>query len=230
LSAYLWRMQTQRAHQYAKAWALDLQKEAKRSRAEAATASYNRLPDKFRAGFEVGQQVWLYMAEVKPGWSRKLARAWHGPFRIVDNDEGFRVKLDAVGTPYRVAPWVHVARLKPRIVYEDRPSQAEPVEVLEGDDWDASILPEDSWEPDEAGGQYKIEDILDVRWTHPRTRNGRRAREYLVWWAGCEELERIPTGHVASGRLFYEFEASAKAKGRFAAMQSGDAEEETTSA
>jgi hypothetical protein len=159
---------------------------------------------------------------VKPGLSKKLAHVWHGPFRIAEKDEDFRVRLDLRGTPYRVAPWVHVSRLKPRVMHEDRPSQSEEVEVPEDDDLDAAILPEDSWEPDEEAGEFAIEAILDVRWTSPRTRNGRRAKEYPVRWTGYDDPEWVPVERIDSGRLLYEFETGAKARGRFAAMQSND--------
>jgi hypothetical protein len=222
LDAYRWRQQAARDHQYAKAWALDLQADAKRDRANRATESYAGLPDKLKAGFEVGQQVWLYMARVKPGLSKKLSHAWHGPFRIAEKDEDYRVRLELQGTPYRIAPWVHVSRLKPRMLNEDRPTWSAQVEVTEDDDLDAAILPEDSWEPDELAGEYAVEAIMDVRWTSPRTRNGRRAKEYLVRWVGYDDSEWVPIERVDSGCLLHEFETGAKAKGRFAAMQSGD--------
>lgn len=32
----------------------------------------------------VGSQVWLYFDRTKPGYARKLAHLWHGPFRVSD--------------------------------------------------------------------------------------------------------------------------------------------------
>ncbi|KAJ0409741.1 hypothetical protein ATCC90586_001054 [Pythium insidiosum] len=58
----------------------------------------------------------------------------------------------ANGQQERISPWVHVSRLKPRILNEDRPSPAEEAELPEEDDWDASLLPEDSWEADNQAG------------------------------------------------------------------------------
>ena len=56
-----------------KAEARRLQKNAKRGRAEERNRAWNELGDKYKTGFEVGDAVWLYIAKVKPGLSRKLA-------------------------------------------------------------------------------------------------------------------------------------------------------------
>ncbi|GMF62355.1 unnamed protein product [Phytophthora fragariaefolia] len=61
---------------------------------------------------------------------------------------------------YRVNPWVHVSRLKPRALFPKRPTVE--IEVAEDDDFDAVLLPEDSWEPDSERNEYEVEKILDL--------------------------------------------------------------------
>ncbi|OWZ00153.1 hypothetical protein PHMEG_00028727 [Phytophthora megakarya] len=108
-TAYEWRRKFQRDYSYARACAKDLQKKAKRLRSEAQTQT--------KSGFERGDAVWLYIPNAQPGLSRKLAHLWHGPFRIDEVHDDFRVKLKIDGTGYRVNPWVHVSRLKPRALF-----------------------------------------------------------------------------------------------------------------
>ncbi|POM79363.1 Hypothetical protein PHPALM_2991, partial [Phytophthora palmivora] len=168
---------------------------------------------------EKGDAVWLYIPKVQPGLSRKLAHLWHGPFRIEDVRDDFRVKLKVEDSGYRVNPWVHISRLKPRAIFPRRPKVE--VEVEDDDDFDAALLPEDSWEPDNANDEYEVESIQDVRWVK-RTRTSKRSREYLVKWKGYADPEWIPVSQLRCGALMYEFNKGAKAKARFQAMQAGD--------
>jgi hypothetical protein len=78
--------------------------------------------------------------------SRKLVHLWHGPFRIDEVHDDFRVKLKTEDTGYRVNPWVHIGRLKPRAIFPKRPTVE--IQMEDEDDFDAALLPEDSWEPD----------------------------------------------------------------------------------
>ena len=55
-----------------------------------------------------GSQVWLYLDRVKDGYSRKLAHRWHGPSRVADKCGDHAVRLEIVGTPYRLFPMLHV--------------------------------------------------------------------------------------------------------------------------
>jgi len=32
--------------------------------------------------FELGDKVWVYTPQYKPGLSKKLQHRWHGPFRV----------------------------------------------------------------------------------------------------------------------------------------------------
>ncbi|GMF52911.1 unnamed protein product [Phytophthora fragariaefolia] len=218
-SAYEWRRKMQRDYSYAQACAENMQKKAKKMRSEAQTLKWQELSDRIKVGFKVGDAVWLYIPNVQPGLSRKLAHMWHGPFRIEEMHDNFRVKLKVKDTGYRVNPWVRVSRLKPRALFPKRPT--EEVEVAEDDDFDAALLPEDSWEPDALNDEYEVEKILDLRWVK-RTRTSRRIREYKVKWKGYDEPEWLPVTQLNCGALLYEFNQGAKARACFQAMQAGD--------
>ncbi|OWY95473.1 hypothetical protein PHMEG_00034515 [Phytophthora megakarya] len=194
-TAYEWRRKLQRDYSYAHACEEELQKKAKRD------------------------SVWLYIPKALPGLSRKLAHLWHGPFRLEQVRDDFKVKLKVQGTGYRVEPWVHISRLKPRALFPKRLSLR--IDVSEEDDFDAALLPEDSWEPDSVYQEYEVEEIVDLRWTK-RTRNAKRIREYLIKWKGYDELQWLRVSQLNCGSLLYKFNQSARAKSRFAAMQSGD--------
>ncbi|OWY94883.1 hypothetical protein PHMEG_00035263 [Phytophthora megakarya] len=137
----------------------DLKKKAKRARSAAQTR--------------------LYIPKVRTGLSRKLAHLWHGPSRIDEIYDDFRVKLKIPGTGYRVNPWVHISRLKPKALFPKRPTSE--IQVSEEDDFDAALLAEDSWESDTVQDEYEVEEILDLRWIK-RTRISKRSREYLIKW------------------------------------------------
>ncbi|POM73630.1 Reverse transcriptase [Phytophthora palmivora] len=218
-TAYEWRRKLQRDYSYAQACAEDLQKKAKQVRSAKQTRKWKGLSERLKSGFVAGDAVWLYIPKVQPGLSRKLAHMWHGPFRIQEIHDNFRVKLRVENTGYRVNPWVHVSRLKPRGLFPKRPTVE--IEVNEDDDFDAALLPEDSWEPDAVNDEYEVERILDLRWTK-RTRTSRRIREYLVKWKGYDETEWLPVSKLNCGALLYEFNQGARARARFQAMQAGD--------
>lgn len=209
----------QRDHEYAQSWARDLQQQAKSRRAQRHNEGLQEIPESQRTGFDIGDAVWMYIPLVKQGLSRKLAHLWHGPFRVVEKDEEFRCKLKLDGVPYKFYPWVHVSRLKPRMKFPDRPDgELEDVEVPEDDGFDAALLPEDSWEPDEAAGEYEVDKILDVRWVK-HTRQGKRMKEYQVLWKGYDESTWEPVRNLKCGALLYEFDRSSRAKTRLQAMQ-----------
>jgi hypothetical protein len=182
-TAYEWRRKLQRGYSYAQACAKDLQEKAKKERSDEQTRKWKELSERMRSGFDVGDAVWLYISKVQTGLSRKLAHLWHGPFRIAEVTNEFRVRLKVDDTGYRVNPWVHISRLKPRALFPKRP-----VTELEEDDFDAALLPEDSWEADNQNDAYEVEKILDLRWSK-RTRTSKRAREYLIKWKGYDEPE-----------------------------------------
>ncbi|OWY92901.1 hypothetical protein PHMEG_00037893 [Phytophthora megakarya] len=180
-TAYEWGRKFQRDYSYARACAKDLQKKAKRLRSEAQTQKSRELSERLKSGFERGDAAWLVIPKVQPGLSRKLAHLWYGPFRIDEVHDDFKVKLKIDGTGYRVNPWVHISRLKPRALFPRRPTDE--IALDENNDLDAELLPEDSWEAIAPDGEYEVERILDLRWPK-RTRTSRRTREYLVNWKG----------------------------------------------
>ncbi|GMF15379.1 unnamed protein product [Phytophthora fragariaefolia] len=141
-TAYEWRRKFQRDYSYAQTCARNLQEKAKRERSAERTRKWKELSERIRSGFEVGDAVCLYIPKVQTGLSRKLAHLWHGPSRIEEMRDDFRVKLKVSDTGYRVNPWVHVSRRKPRALFPERP--ADQIDVNEDDDFDAALLPEDS--------------------------------------------------------------------------------------
>ncbi|POM71038.1 LOW QUALITY PROTEIN: Reverse transcriptase [Phytophthora palmivora] len=208
-SAYEWRRKMQRDYSYAMAFAEDLQKKAKRHRSEIQTQKWRELSDRLKSGFTEGDSVWLYIPKVQTGLSRKLAQLWHGPFRIDEIHEDFRVKLkvearDTVST---------LGRQKPRALFPKRPIVE--IDVEDDDDFDVALLPEDSWTPDAGNGEYEVKKILDPRWS-------KRSREYLVKWKGYDEPEWLPVSQLSCGALLYEFNQGARARARFQAMQAGN--------
>ncbi|OWY92423.1 reverse transcriptase, partial [Phytophthora megakarya] len=157
VSAMLGPKPSSREYSYALACAEDLQKKAKKMRSQ--TRKWLELSDRVKAGFKKGDSVWLYIPKVQTGLSRKLAHMWHGPFRIDEIRDDFRVKLKVRDAGYRVNPWVHISRLKPRVVFPKRPTVE--ADVADDDDFDAALLPEDSWEPDSSNGVFEVESIQD---------------------------------------------------------------------
>ncbi|OWZ04731.1 hypothetical protein PHMEG_00023318 [Phytophthora megakarya] len=179
-SAYEWRRKLHREYSYALACAEDLQKKARKMRSNEQTRKWLKLSERAKSGFEKGDSVWLYIPKVQTGLSRKLAH-------IIDEiRDDFRVRLKVKDTGYRVNPWVHISRLKPRVVFPKRPTVE--VDVADDDDFDAALLPKDSWQPDSSNDVFEVESIQDVRWVK-RTRTARRSREYLVKWMGYDDPE-----------------------------------------
>jgi hypothetical protein len=134
----------------------------------------------------------------------------------------YKLRLD--GPAYKFFPWVHVSRLKKRAESPDRPTislAGAPDGIPDDDDFDAALLPEDSWEPDEAADEYEVEAILDVRW-EKTTRTAKRTKKYLVRWVGYDEADWVDASQLNCGRLQYEFDKSQRAQARLAAMQADE--------
>jgi hypothetical protein len=158
-------------------------------------------------------------SESPDGIESKIGPPLARTFRIDEAHDKFRVKLKTEDTGYRVNPWVHDSRLKPRAIFPKRPTVE--IEMEDEDDFDAALLPEDSWEPDSGRDEYEVEEILDLRWSK-RTRTSRRRREYLVEWKGYDDPEWLPVSQLSCGPLLYEFNQGARARARFQSMQAGD--------
>ncbi|GMF38655.1 unnamed protein product [Phytophthora fragariaefolia] len=183
-----WRRKMQRQYSYAIACAKDLQKKAKRQRSEIQTQKWKELSERLKSGFEKGDSAWLYIPKVQPGRSRKLAHMWHGPFRIEEIHDDFRVKLNVTDSGYRINPWVHVSRLKPRSLFPKRPT----VEI--------EVAEDGKWEPDSERNEYEVKKILDLRWSK-RTRTSIRTREYLVKWKRYDDPEWLPLSQLSCGAV-----------------------------
>ena len=216
VEAHKWRLKVCRQHEYAMAHAADIQKKIMEDRA----ARHNeRTRDSAaattRSRYEPGDQVWVYFESITPGLKKKLAHKWHGPFVILERVSPAVYKLDVVKENRRIFPLVHIARLKLYIDECDRPISEvrEPPPI----DLDEALLPEDSWEPDEAGGEYEVEEILDMRYIRV-TRSACRRREYQVKWKGYEEVTWVREEDMACGRLLFEFEEKRKQQTRMNSM------------
>ncbi|TYZ61214.1 hypothetical protein PybrP1_000750 [[Pythium] brassicae (nom. inval.)] len=72
-----WRRSVMRRHTHAQRAAWELQREKKAQRARKHNAS---IEENFPA--RAGNAVWLYLNNVRPGLTRKLAHLRHGPFRV----------------------------------------------------------------------------------------------------------------------------------------------------
>ena len=162
--------------------------------------------------------MWIYIHRVKPGYAKKLAHLWHGPFRVAEMVNDFTARLETRGTEYSFFPLVHVARLKLRKVFPTRPTIEIAVEDQPRLDFDEALLPEDSWAPDESQGMFEIDEILDHRLIK-KTRQGRRRAEYYVRWKGYEEPTWVAEEAMNCGGLLYDYHRRKRAVNRYAAMQ-----------
>ncbi|OWZ13117.1 hypothetical protein PHMEG_00013624 [Phytophthora megakarya] len=152
--------------------------------------------------------------------AERTAYEWPMPMGAPEEGQAHVIRCSDVeveGAIESPQAWVHIRRLKPRALFPKRPSLR--IDDLEEDDFDAALLPEDSWEPDRIGSMCGSN--VDLRWTK-RTRNAKRIREYLIKWKGYDELQWLPVSQLNCGSLLYKFNQSARTKARFAAMQSGN--------
>ena len=166
---------------------------------------------------KAGDQVWLYINRVRPGYARKLAHLWHGPFRVAEMVEHAVARLETRGTDYSFFPLVHVGRLKLKRTFPERPS-AEIMDTNARFDFDESLLPEDSWAQDESQGLFEIVKIVDHR-TLKKTRQGRRRVEYQVRWKGYDELSWVAEDAMNCGGLLYDYFRRRRSASCYAAMQ-----------
>ena len=202
-----WRLSVQRGYSAARRHANELLKTTMNERADAHNAQV-RDPQ-----IKAGDQVWLYINRVKPGYARKLTHLWHGPFRVAEMVEDAVARLETRGTDYSFFPLVHVGRLKLKRTFPERPS----LEIANTDsrfDFDEALLPEDSWAPNESSGLFEIEEIVGHR-ELKRKRQGRRRVEYQVRWKGYDELSWIA----------YDYFRRRRSANRYATMQIKGGEE-----
>ncbi|KAE8973020.1 hypothetical protein PF011_g25414 [Phytophthora fragariae] len=210
-----WRLRIQRHYKVARAQALELVREAVKERARRQTdrATQHEIA--------TGSQVWLYLDRVKPGYARKLAHMWHGPFRVTELISAFAVRLETAGTPYQLYPVVHISKLKPVREFPSRPATQLTMPVEERLDFDEELLPEDSWEATHEleDDVFEVEKILDVR-EGRATRYVRTRREFEVKWKGYPDTTWVDELDLNCGGLLYDFLRERTGRHRFEAMQS----------
>ena len=217
-----WRRAITRDYQYAREWALELQEKAKVARKDRHNDSIalRTRTDKIVAG----SRVWVYVPHVKAGFAKKLAHLWHGPFRVVTVDRHVMCKLDVRGQA-RFHPTVHISRVKLCDPTFERPK--EPLPADQDYDFDEALLPEDSFEPDNVGGEYEVEAILDHKCART-TAKGRYNTKFLIKWKGYEEPSWEKESNLQCGRLLYEYHQKMKQRNRSDVLVMSDEEIEAT--
>jgi len=214
VDAKRWRLHIQRHYKTARAQALELIKAAVEARAERQNEVATEHP------IEVGTQVWLYLDRVKPGYARKLAHLWHGPFRVAEMVDTYVARLETDGTAYQLYPLVHISKLKAVRVFPTRPETRLTVPDDGRFDFDEELLPEDSWEPDDLGEDvFEVEKIVNMR-EGRATRYGRTLREFEVKWRGYPDTTWVDELDLNCGGLLYDFLRERTGRNRFQVMQS----------
>jgi hypothetical protein len=155
--------------------------------------------------YRPGDAVWMYVARVKEGLTKKLAHLWHGPFRVKRKVDQHCYELELPAREgYRFYPIVHVARLKPRMLLPERPT----VELAEPDlprlDFDEELLPEDSFEPAVHDDVWEVDALLDDR-TRRERKFGRITRQYLVQWKGTYAPTWTNESDLSCPALIHEY-------------------------
>ncbi|KAH9089079.1 hypothetical protein LEN26_019306 [Aphanomyces euteiches] len=90
--AYRWRLQVHQQQVYCHALNRDLVAAAIANRARRHNT---QLPEDVDERIEVGDAVWLYIDQVKPGVKVKLAHRWHGPFRVLSRPNDYSSELES---------------------------------------------------------------------------------------------------------------------------------------
>ncbi|KAJ0391394.1 hypothetical protein P43SY_011055 [Pythium insidiosum] len=167
--------------------------------------------------FTPGVKVWLYINQVRPGVSKKLAHLWHGPFRVLEQVDRHLVRLEADNATYKFFPMVHTSRLKLWREFSGRPTEELVDPGMARLDFDEALLPEDSFDPDESRGEFEVEKVIDHR-DRRLTRQGRPIREYLVRWVGYDEPSWVPATDLNAAGFLDDYEQELRARGRFEMM------------
>lgn len=147
-----------------------------------------------------------------------LAHLWHRPFRIEEKCVAFQHKLKIAGTPYRFHSWADVSWLKSQAAQPSRP-------VVQPPDVQTVLTSTPPYYPKTAGSQMKI--LVSSKsarsWCQVGAGDAYVAVDMQVPCA-LEELESPDWDNQSQldcGRQLYEFDSSARAKSRFAAIRSG---------
>ncbi|KAH9132131.1 hypothetical protein AeRB84_021365 [Aphanomyces euteiches] len=198
--AHRWRSQLHQQHLFCKAMAHELLCLAVVKRAEAHNS---RLPDAVNDRIKVGDLVWVYIDQVKPGVKKKLAHLWHGPFRVLEKKHDYASVLEIRGRlalrNHRFHAEVHDSRLKLQRLFQLRPTEVlydqPPVDFDEG-----LYLPPDSFEQDPDEQQvFGVFGVRDVRYTD-------HIREYEVQLEANGPWVWVASILLPPSTLVYEFE------------------------
>ncbi|XP_069106353.1 uncharacterized protein [Argopecten irradians] len=136
--------------------------------------------------FDVGEKVWLYSPETKPGLSKKLTHQWHGPFVVTEVKSAVNYKIASCDGKKNTQV-VHVNRLKP---------------FVEPENIDSS---EDRTEIDLDNVNKDIVKILDTMWN--RNDSGRLEKHYFVQFKD-NSTNWIKASDIKNSKLSEEFERS----------------------
>jgi ribonuclease HI len=242
-----WRRRFREQHQLALRQAYDLQVAWKKKRADLHNARLRR-PKKKRSHptpsddpfgptpdtslyqsttaseveYKPGDAVWMYVARVKEGLTKKLAHLWHGPFRIKRKIDQHCYELELPAREgYRFYPVVHVARLKPRALTPDRPSTELSEPTLPRLDFDEELLPEDSFEPSSEADVWEVDALLDDRTQRDR-KFSRIKRQFLVRWKGNYDPSWTDESNLSCPALIHDYWERKKATHRFQQVQLAD--------
>ena len=188
------------------------------------------------ASIKVGDRVWVWIPKVKPGYSKKLAFRWVGPYRVEEiTKDGIRVTLK-IPTKKGIYPKVHYDRLKKCTDENDRPTQPpqdieklkvvdfteqledvpDPFEVIPLMDEDGDLIPVPVEEETE-DNEFEVEAILA---REPFGRGERKSWKYLIKWKGYDESHNTwePEENLYCGDLLYDFKKKMRAEGRLEAL------------
>ena len=222
--AWRWRNKINRLQQFAIEHANDIQNKLQKKRADKHNEFViSKLKKHTVVEYIEGEQVWIFFNLVKPGVIKKLAHMWHGPYRIAEKINEFTYKICLLNTKARFFSLIHVSRLKPFYNQQTRPTTIiETKEEIEN--FDESLLPEDSWEVDNNAEEFEVEKIVDDRITR-KTRFGKPLKEYLIKWKDYELPNWVPENDLSCGALLYEYDKEKKNRIRFASAQITDEEE-----
>jgi hypothetical protein len=201
MDAWHWRSTVQQQYIYSQLMVKDLISTAQQRRAENRN---NRLPEGANKRINVGDSVWVYIDQVKPGSKKKFDHLWHGPFRVISKPREYASELELKakrgGTNYRFHSVVHDSRLKRHaeqlVKPVDRPG------AMEGDE-----LSEEFLLASDEGMQTlcKVESIDDVQ--ERTTATGEVQLWYRVRVRGRAQYEWVPRSMIDDTTLIYRFEA-----------------------
>jgi hypothetical protein len=221
--AAFWRERVQQDYERAMGYALKSQQAEKEKRANSHNMRRRMKEDEdgqmVEEEIKEGDLVWLYINKVKTGYKKKLAHLWHGPFRVKKRITSFSVELELPAEEgYRFYPRIHIARLKLKKSFPERPKEVICVPEEARLDFDESLVPEDR---EVATDEFEVEEILDEK-LKKKTRQGRQEKLFLVKWKGYAEPTWEPEDNLSCQALLEEYRKMKIKKARLDAMHLAD--------